>query len=255
MGIGSTDTMLGACRWPHCEVCDRAVGNREMVSEEFKPTERTRVKRFAKYANYDRNVVYSIIDRALICHVGFITDAVPHIIPTLHVRIADDLYLHGASSNQMLRAAAAGNEICVAITHVDGIVLARSALYHTMNYRSAVIFGRASAVETDRKPEVLRALVEHVVPGRWSSTRRPSNDELATTLIIALPLNEASAKIRTGDPNDAEQDYKLRHWAGVIPLRLQADPPIADAKLDASIALPEHVRAYRPPDSRGPIDP
>lgn len=225
------------------------MGREEM--KELEPTERTRVRRFAKYANYDRKTIYSIIDRALICHVGFVAEGAPHVIPTLQVRIDDWIYIHGATSNQMLRRAIEGGEICITITHVDGIVLARSALYHTMNYRSAVIFGRASIVEPQRKSEIMRALVEHVVPGRWSGTRQPSSDELATTLIVGLPLTEASAKIRHGGPTDAEADYSLSHWAGVIPLQLRAGSPIADSKLDRAIQVPRHVSDFRVPDERG----
>lgn len=218
--------------------------------EEITPTERTRVQRFAKYANYDRRTIYSIIDRALICHVGFVADGAPRVIPTLLVRIDDQIYLHGATGNQMLRTAAEGKDICVTVTLVDGIVLARSALYHTMNYRSVVIFGRATVIAPERKPEVMRALVEHIVPGRWTGTRQPTIDQLATTQIVALPLTEASAKIRSGHPSDAEEDYRLPHWAGVIPLGVRAELPISDAKLDSKISMPSYVRDYLPPDSR-----
>jgi nitroimidazol reductase NimA-like FMN-containing flavoprotein (pyridoxamine 5'-phosphate oxidase superfamily) len=217
---------------------------------ELVPTPRTRVRRYAKRASYDQNTIYSIIDRALVCHVGFIVDNVPHVIPTLHVRIGDHLYLHGAGANHMLRTATAAGEICVTITHIDGIVLARSAFYHSINYRSAVVIGRARIVEPERKLEVLRALVEHVVPGRWSGVRKPSAEELAATLVVELPLTEASAKIRTGGPSDEADDYSLPHWAGVIPLRLESGLPIVDDKLDPAIALPNHVNEYRVPDAR-----
>jgi nitroimidazol reductase NimA-like FMN-containing flavoprotein (pyridoxamine 5'-phosphate oxidase superfamily) len=218
--------------------------------KELAPTPRTRLRRYAKRASYDQNTIYSIVDRALVCHVGFIVDNVPRVIPTLHVRIGDNLYLHGAGANHMLRTATAGGEICVTITHIDGLVLARSAFYHSINYRSVVIIGPARIVEAERKLEVLRALVEHVVPGRWSGVRQPSPEELAATLVVELPLTEASAKIRTGGPGDEEADYSLPHWAGVIPLRLEAGQAIADEKLDPTIALPSHVSEYLVPDAR-----
>jgi nitroimidazol reductase NimA-like FMN-containing flavoprotein (pyridoxamine 5'-phosphate oxidase superfamily) len=221
--------------------------------EEITRTERTRVRRFAKYANYERKTIYSIIDRALICHVGFVADGAPRVIPTLLVRIDDQIYLHGSTGNQMLRTAAEGKDICVTVTHVDGIVLARSALYHTMNYRSAVIFGRATVIAPERKPEIMRALVEHIVPGRWTGTRQPTIDELATTQIVALSLTEASAKIRSGHPSDAEEDYHLPHWAGVIPIRIQTSTPIPDAQLKSAVPMPDHVRDYRLPDAREDI--
>jgi uncharacterized protein len=218
--------------------------------KELVSTPRTRVRRYAKRASYDQDAIYSIIDRALVCHVGFIVDNVPRVIPTLHVRIGDHIYLHGAGANHMLRTATAGGEICVTITHIDGIVLARSAFYHSINYRSVVVIGRAQIVEPDRKLEVLRALVEHVAPSRWSGVREPSPQELAATLVVELTLTEASAKIRTGGPSDEADDYSLPHWAGVIPLRLESGRAIADEKLDPAIALPSHVSEYRVPDAR-----
>jgi len=218
--------------------------------KELVSTPRTRLRRYAKRASYDQETIYSIIDRALVCHVGFIVDNVPRVIPTLHVRVGDHIYLHGAAANHMLRTATAGGEICVTITHIDGIVLARSAFYHSINYRSVVVIGRARIVEPERKLEVLRALVEHVVPGRWSGVRKPSPEELAATLVVELPLTEASAKIRTGGPSDEADDYSLPHWAGVIPLRLESGPAIADDKLDPAVALPSHVSEYRVPDAR-----
>jgi nitroimidazol reductase NimA-like FMN-containing flavoprotein (pyridoxamine 5'-phosphate oxidase superfamily) len=170
------------------------------------PTSRTRVQRYPQRGNYDQHRIYSIVDRALVCHVGFIVDDVPRVIPTLHVRIGNFLYIHGAVANQTLRTATAGGEICVTITHIDGLVLARSAFYHSINYRSLVVIGQARVVEPERKLETLRALVEHVVPGRWSDVRAPSREELAATSLLELPLSEASAKIRTRSPGDEEAD-------------------------------------------------
>jgi len=218
--------------------------------EQGAPSSRTRVQRYPQRGHYDQDTIYSIIDRALVCHVGFIVDNAPRVIPTLHVRIGNFLYIHGAVGNQTLRTAAAGGEICVTITHIDGLVLARSAFFHSINYRSVVVIGRARLVEPERKLEILSALVEHVVPGRWSDIRLPSREELAATSLVELPLTEASAKIRTGSPGDEEADYALPHWAGVIPLRLEAGSPIPDPKLNPAIGLPAHISEYLIPDAR-----
>ncbi|HTY54131.1 MAG TPA: pyridoxamine 5'-phosphate oxidase family protein [Candidatus Binataceae bacterium] len=217
-------------------------------------TSRTRVQRYPQRGHYDRDTIYSIVDRALVCHVGFVVDNAPRVIPTLHVRIGDFLYIHGAVANQTLRTATAGGEICVTITHIDGLVLERSAFYHSINYRSVVVIGQARLVERERKLEVLRALVEHVIPGRWSAVRAPSREELAATSLMELPLSEASAKIRTGSPGDEEADYALSHWAGVIPLRLEAGSPIPDPKLNPAIGLPAHIKEYLIPDARSVPD-
>ena len=222
-------------------------------TEEMRRTPRTTVKRMYKRGTYYRDVIHAILDRALVCHVGFVSGGAPSVLPTLHARIGDRLYLHGSAASHMLRTAAAGAEICVTVTMIDGLVLARSAFHHSVNYRSAVIFGRATRVE-DRATKVaaMRALVEHVAPGRWAGTRAPNDDEIARTLILELPITEASAKIRTGGPIDDETDYALPHWAGVIALTLTASAPVADPKLEPSIPIPPHVFEYRTPDQRAP---
>jgi len=220
--------------------------------EQTRRTPRTTVRRMAKRAAYDREAIHSILDRAMVCHAGFVADHAPTVLPTLHARIGDRLYLHGSAANHMLRTAAAGAEICVTVTMIDGLVLARSAFHHSVNYRCAVIFGRAKRVDDPvRKLAAMRALVEHIVPGRWAATRAPNQKEIAATLILELPIDEASAKIRTGGPIDDEADHALPHWAGVIPLRLVALAPAPDARLDRSIPLPAHVCDYRTPDERG----
>ncbi|MGC1677233.1 MAG: GNAT family N-acetyltransferase [Candidatus Binataceae bacterium] len=221
--------------------------------EEMRRTPRTIVKRMAKRAAYDRETIYSILDRALVCHVGFVADGAPSVLPTLHARIDDRLYLHGSAASHMLRTAADGAEICVTVTMIDGLVLARSAFHHSVNYRSAVIFGRAARVE-ERKQKLaaMRALVEHVAPGRWAGTRAPNEKEIAGTLILELPIEETSAKVRTGGPIDDEADYALPFWAGVIPLALAAFAPIADPRMGGSISIPPHVFDYRTPDERAP---
>ncbi len=207
--------------------------------EEPRRTPRTTVKRMAKRAAYDLEVIHSILDRALVCHVGFVAGGAPSVLPTLHARIEDRLFLHGSAASHMLRTAAEGAEICVTVTMIDGLVLARSAFHHSVNYRSAVIFGRAQRVDDrERKLAAMRALVEHVAPGRWAGTRAPNEKEISGTLILELPIEETSAKIRTGGPIDDEADYALPFWAGVIPLTLAASTPIADPRMDRSIEMP-----------------
>jgi nitroimidazol reductase NimA-like FMN-containing flavoprotein (pyridoxamine 5'-phosphate oxidase superfamily)/GNAT superfamily N-acetyltransferase len=219
--------------------------------EEITRTPRTIVNRMRKRASYDRGVVHAILDRSLVCHVGVVIDGAPRVLPTLHARIDDRVYLHGAASNRMLNTAAAGVEVCVTATLIDGLVMARSAFHHSVNYRSVVIFGRATEVtDPERKLAAMRALVEHIAPGRWERSRQPSPKELAATSILELPITEASAKLRTGGPIDDEEDYALPYWAGVIPLRTDALVPLADSRLTPGIAMPPHISEYRAPDAR-----
>ncbi|HEX8164089.1 MAG TPA: pyridoxamine 5'-phosphate oxidase family protein [Pyrinomonadaceae bacterium] len=200
--------------------------------ENFTPTDRTQVRRLPRRAAYDRALVYQILDEGFVCHVGFVADAQPFVIPTAYGRAGDTLYLHGAKASRMLKALAAGAEACVTVTLVDGLVLARSAFHHSMNYRSVVVFGRASAVEDPReKLDAMRAFSEHLIPGRWSEVREPNERELAATLVLALPLAEASAKVRAGAPVDDEEDLALPVWAGELPLRTVACEPLGDALL------------------------
>ena len=221
--------------------------------EEIKPTPRTTVNRMRKRGSYDREIIHAILDRSLVCHVGVIIDGAPRVLPTLHARIDDRVYIHGAARNHMLRTAAEGVEICLTATLIDGLVMARSAFHHSVNYRSAVLFGVASEVtDPERKLAAMRALVEHIAPGRWEGTRQPSPKELAATSILELPITEASAKVRTGGPLDDEEDYALPHWAGVIPLRTDALIPITDSRLTSEIAMPRHISEYRSPDARAP---
>ncbi|MDQ1478404.1 MAG: uncharacterized protein QOE62_3633, partial [Actinomycetota bacterium] len=183
------------------------------------PTDRTTVRRLPKRANYDRELVDAIIDEALSCHVGFAIDGRPWVIPTIHARVDDRLYLHGAVANQMLKSLAGGVEACVTVTLVDGLVLARSQFHHSMNYRSVMIFGRATPVDdVDEKRAALHALVEHVVPGRSADARPPNASELRATSVLTLAIDEASAKVRTGGPVDDEEDLGLPIWAGQLPV-------------------------------------
>lgn len=216
---------------------------------QMSPTERSTVRRLPKRGVYEREKIYEILDEGLICHVGFIIDAQPFIIPTGYARIGDKLYLHGSKASRMLKALRDGVEACVSVTLLDGLVLARSAFHHSMNYRSVVIFGKASPIEDDaEKIEVLRAFSEHIIPGRWAEAREPNANELKATLVVALPLDEASAKVRVGPPVDDEEDYDLPVWAGELPLRLMAMKPVADPRLPENIQSPEYVENYRRPN-------
>lgn len=217
----------------------------EHMNDSIKPTERTRVKRLPKRGNYDREVINAILDEGFICHVGFVADGQPYVIPTGYARIGNDLYIHGSAASRMLRGIAEGIDVCVTVTQVDGLVLARSAFHHSINYRSVVILGKAELVETaDEKNAVLEAFTEHVIPGRWAEVRWPNELELKATTVLKLPINEASAKIRTGGPVDDEEDYAMNIWAGVIPLKLTKRDPIPDDRLADGIAIPAHVINY-----------
>jgi nitroimidazol reductase NimA-like FMN-containing flavoprotein (pyridoxamine 5'-phosphate oxidase superfamily) len=216
-----------------------------MSVEDFNPTERTRLKRLPARGSYEREVVNRILDEGLVCHVGFVADGSPVVIPTGYGRAGDTLYVHGSAASRMLRTLSGGVRVCVTVTLLDGLVLARSAFHHSMNYRSVVIFGTASAVEDEaEKWEALRAITEHIVPGRWSEVRQPDESELRKTLVLRLPLAEASAKIRTGPPLDDEPDYQLPVWAGEIPLRLTACAPVPDPRLAPESEPPAYARRY-----------
>lgn len=212
-------------------------------THDFTPTERTQVRRLPDRGKYDAETVYGILDEGFFCHVGFVVDGQPFVIPTGYARVEDKLYIHGSAASRMLRTLAGGVQVCVTVTLVDGLVLARSAFHHSMNYRSVVVLGRSTAVEDrDEKLRALEAFTEHIVRDRWDYLRPVTDVELKATAVLALPLGEASAKIRTGPPKDDPEDYQLPIWAGVVPLRLAAAEPVPDPKLPASVAMPEHVR-------------
>jgi len=215
------------------------------------PTPRTKVRRLPARGSYDLEVIYAILDEALVCHVGFVDDGQPVVIPTIHVRIGDRVYLHGSNASRMLTRLREGVPACVTVTLLDGLVLARSAFHHSMNYRSVMIFGRAQETTgREQKLEVFERLVEHVVPGRWADARRPSEEEINATTLVSLPIAEASAKIRSGPASDDEQDYSLPIWAGVIPLELRAATPLVDEKMVSSMLTPNYVTTYRRPKTR-----
>jgi nitroimidazol reductase NimA-like FMN-containing flavoprotein (pyridoxamine 5'-phosphate oxidase superfamily) len=212
---------------------------------DFIPTKRTQVHRLPKRGVYEREAVYRILDEGLVCHVGFVADGKPVVIPTGYGRQGDTLYIHGSTASRMFRALGKGADVCITITLVDGLVLARSAFHHSMNYRSVVIFGKATVLEDPAaKREALQVFTEHVAPGRWKEVRPPTEKELQATTVLAIALEEASAKVRTGAPIDDEEDYSLAVWAGVLPLEINPQPPLPDDRLAKGIAVPEYVQRY-----------
>ena len=221
-----------------------------MMMEENYQSLRTTVRRLPQRGVYDRAAIHQILDKGLVCHVGFVIEGQPYVIPMVYVRVEERVYLHGSRASRMLRALAGGVEACITVTLVDGLVLARSAFHHSMNYRSAVVFGTGAAVEgSAEKGAVLHALSEHLVPGRWQEIRGPNEKELQQTLVVAIPIREASAKIRTGPPLDDEEDHALPTWAGVLPLRQMPSQPVPDPRLPPDIPVPLHVKRYVGPAS------
>jgi nitroimidazol reductase NimA-like FMN-containing flavoprotein (pyridoxamine 5'-phosphate oxidase superfamily) len=218
-----------------------------MGTDRYQRTERTRMRRLPERAAYDRDTVHAILDEGFICHVGFVVDGQPYVIPTGYARAGETLYLHGSTGSRLgLRP---GMDVCVTVTLLDGLVLARSAFHHSMNYRSVMALGRTRRVtDPDEKEAALRALVEHIVPGRSDEVRGGDGRELAATAVLALPLDEVSAKVRTGPPKDDDPDYDLPIWAGVLPLTLTPGEPVPDPVLDPSIPTPRHVATWSRPD-------
>jgi uncharacterized protein len=217
-----------------------------MNKTEFEITERTKLKRIPKRGNFDRETVYKILDEAFICHIGFTVEGQTFVIPTAYGRKGDTLYVHGSAASRMMREMSKGIDVCLTVTLVDGLVLARSAFHHSMNYRSVVIFGKAELITDEaEKNDALFAFTEHLIKGRWDDVRQPNSKELKGTTVLRLPINEASAKIRTGDPIDDEEDMNLDVWAGVIPLQVVAENPINDKLLKNNIAVPEYLKNHR----------
>lgn len=215
------------------------------MSENYTPTARTRLVREADRGVYDRASAYKILDEGFICHVGFVVEGQPFVIPTGYGRVGDDLYIHGSAASRMLRNLDQGVAVCVTVTLLDGLVLARSIFNHSMNYRSVVVLGTAVAVQ-DRteKLEALRLLSEHILPGRWAESREPNDKEIKATLVMRLAITEFSAKVRQGPPIDDEEDYGFATWAGVIPLSMVAGEPVDDPRLMAGQVAPEYAKGY-----------
>ncbi len=212
------------------------------------PTDRTRVRRKPERGRYDRETIHAILDEGLVCHVGFAVDGQPYVIPTTYGRIDDQLYVHGSAASRMLGTLAGGVPVCVTVTLLDGLVLARSARRHSMNYRSVVVLGTAAeVVDRQERCAALEAIVDHAVPGRWREVRPPSERELRETAVLRLPLTEVSAKIRSGPPLDVDDDLARSCWAGEVPLRLAAQPLVPDPRLAGGIEPPAAIAVYRRP--------
>jgi uncharacterized protein len=218
------------------------------MSESQMPTTRTRVVREAHRGMYDRETVYRILDEGFICHVGFVSDGQPFVIPTSYGRRDSSLYLHGSAASRMLRQMKGGMPVCVTVTLLDGLVLARSVFNHSMNYRSVVILGKATLVDDPaEKLAALRVLSEHILPGRWDDARQPNERELKQTSVLRVPIDEFSAKVRSGPPVDDEEDYSFPTWAGVIPLKMKSDAAINDPRLDPVRTVPSYAKNYTRP--------
>lgn len=223
---------------------------RSSISEDLRSA-RTTVKRLPDRAAYDRPTIEAILDEGLVCHVGFVVEGQPYVLPTIYARVGDEIYLHGSAASRMLGALGDGIAACVTVTLLDGLVLARSAFHHSMNYRSAVILGTARPVtDPEEKSRALRAIADHVIQGRWGEVRPPNEQELKATTVLALPLREASAKLRSGGPLDDEEDQAIRVWAGSLPLVLTPGAPVPDSRLEAGVPIPEYLLAYRRPQRR-----
>jgi uncharacterized protein len=209
----------------------------------YPPTKQTQVQRLPDRGKYDADTVFAILDAGFVCHVGFVVNGQPFVIPTNYARDGEKLYLHGSSASRMLRTLAGGVQVCVTVTHVDGLVLARAAFHHSVNYRSVVALGRATLVEDSaEKMRALELFTNHVAPGRWDEVRVPTEQELKATSVLSLDLKEVSAKVRVGGPKDDAEDYALPIWAGVVPLTTVVGPPIDDVKLRAGISVAESAR-------------
>jgi len=212
---------------------------------EFAKRGKNRIKRLPKRGHYDRETIYRILDEALICHVGFVEKGQPHVIPINFARVEDSIVLHGARASRLLKHIEEGHPVCVEVTIVDGLVLARSVFNHSVNYRSVVLFGKGRPVEDEQeKLLALKAITEHLIPDRWQGVRPPNRKELNATGVVSIKIDEASAKVRMGPPVDDQDDYALPVWAGVLPLREQTLSPIRDDLLSEDIPLPEYIAQY-----------
>lgn len=213
--------------------------------DNYNISERNRVKRIPKRGHYDKKTVYEILDAGFLCHVGFAIEGQPYVIPTAFGRIADTIYIHGASTSRMLLHLQQQHvPACLTVTHLDGIVAARSTFHSSMNYRSVVIFGEASLVEGEEKMEALAIITNQILKGRWEEARLPNQTEMKATSVLKIEIEEASAKVRTGEPKDDDEDYALPIWAGVIPIYQTFGKPIADSKLFPDVEMNESIKIF-----------
>ena len=205
---------------------------------------RNRVKRISNNSDYSKETVHAIIDEALFCHLGIIHDGEPVVIPTIHARMGDQIVFHGSNASRLLKISN-NNEICVTITLLDGLVMARSLFNSSMNYRSAVIFGKGEIIKDhDERMAALKSITDHIAPGRWDDARQPNNSELKQTSVVRMPIDEASAKISMGPPDDEDEDYALDYWAGVIPINQTYGEPESDPILQEGITIPDYLKNY-----------
>jgi len=215
---------------------------------QFTPTERTKVRRKPERGSYDRELIYSILDEAFVCHVAFISDGLPIVVPTNYVRVGDKLFLHGSTASRLMKTLGSGAPFCLSVTLLDGIVCSPTATGHSVNYRSVVVMGKAEPVEGEAaKLAAMRDFVEYVIRGRWATVRPPSEQELKGTMVLAVPLVEASAKVRTGFAVDNDEEYAEGAWTGVIPMKWKAEAPIRDPRGNASTAPPPNIHHYSRP--------
>ncbi len=214
------------------------------MSKEYPITDRNKVKRVPQRGSYDEDTLYEILDASFICHAGLVIDRQPFVIPTLYGREDNRLYFHGATTSRMLVNLKKGIPVCITVTHLDGLVLARSAFHHSMNYRSAMVYGTPKEVAIEEKEHALFVVSENIMKGRWDEVRGPNTKELKATTVLATEIDQASSKIRTGPPKDEPEDYALDIWAGVVPLRMTTELPISDEELKAGLNPSENVLSY-----------
>lgn len=215
---------------------------------DFTPTEKTKVRRKPDRGRYDRKLIYSILDEAFVCHVGFIADEQPFVVPTNYVRVGDKLFLHGSTASRLMKTLASGAPFCLSVTLLDGIVFAPSATGHSVNYRSVVVIGKAEPIEdAGAKLAAMRDFVEYVIRGRWASVRPPSEQELKGTMVLAVPLVEVSAKVRTGPAVDLDEDYSTPVWTGVLPFKWTPGTPVRDPRGNPSVPVPPNIQNYSRP--------
>ena len=215
---------------------------------EFTPTERTKLRRKPDRGSYDRETIYNILDQAFVCHVGFIADGMPVVVPTNYVRVGDKLYLHGSTASRLMKTLGSGTPFCLSVTLLDGIVFSPTATGHSVNYRSVVVMGKAELVEDPAaKLEAMRDFVEYVLRGRWATVRPPSEQELRGTMVLAVPLVEASAKVRVGFAVDDDKEYAGRAWTGVLPFKWTPGEPVSDPRGNPAIPVPENIQRYSRP--------